>query len=75
MGITGDELVARLTRAGELELSGENEAETNSYFDTGQSAAHHRVPWLSDLDRQGDEVKREHLADHFTERISCERPG
>jgi len=39
MGITRDELVARLTRAGELELSGE-EAETDSYFDTDQFRFH-----------------------------------
>ena len=28
------ELVARLTRAGELEISGDNQAEVNTYFDT-----------------------------------------
>src|SRR5258707_15006576 len=39
MGITRNELVARLTRAGELELSGE-EAETDSYFDTDQFRFH-----------------------------------
>ena len=39
MGITRDELVARLTRAGELELSGE-QAETDSYFDTDQFRFH-----------------------------------
>ena len=31
---TRDELVARLKRAGELEVSGGNQAETDSYFDT-----------------------------------------
>jgi hypothetical protein len=31
---TRDELVARLVRAGELEVSGENEGEVDSYFDT-----------------------------------------
>ena len=40
MVIARDELVARLTRAGELELSGENQAETDSYFDTGQFRFH-----------------------------------
>jgi len=39
MGITRDELVARLTRAGELELSGE-EADPDSYFDTDQFRFH-----------------------------------
>ena len=34
MGITRDELVAHLTRAGELEVSGEDQAETDSYFNT-----------------------------------------
>jgi hypothetical protein len=31
---TRDELVARLVRAGELEISGESQQETDSYFDT-----------------------------------------
>jgi predicted ester cyclase len=31
---TRDELVARLVRAGELEVSGEDQAELDSYFDT-----------------------------------------
>ena len=31
---TRDELVARFKRAGELQISGENQAETDSYFDT-----------------------------------------
>ncbi|MGA8533685.1 MAG: ester cyclase [Candidatus Tumulicola sp.] len=34
--MTRDELVARLVRAGELELSGEDQAETDSYFDTSR---------------------------------------
>ena len=34
MTLTRDELVARLIRAGELELSGGNPAEAESYFDT-----------------------------------------
>jgi predicted ester cyclase len=34
MGITRDELVARLKRAGELQVSGDNQAEHDSYFDT-----------------------------------------
>ena len=40
MALTRDELVARLTRAGELELSGEDQTETDSYFDTNQFRFH-----------------------------------
>ncbi len=40
MGITRNELVARLTRAGELQLSGDNQAELDSYFDTRQFRFH-----------------------------------
>src|ERR1700719_2390110 len=32
--MTRDQLVARVKRAGELEVSGEDQAETDSYFDT-----------------------------------------
>jgi hypothetical protein len=32
--MTRDQLVARLRRAGELEVSGEDQAETDSHFDT-----------------------------------------
>lgn len=32
--LSRDELVARLVRAGELEVSGEDQAETDTYFDT-----------------------------------------
>ena len=35
-----DELVARLVRAGELEISGESQQETDSYFDTEKFAFH-----------------------------------
>jgi predicted ester cyclase len=35
-----DQLVERLIRAGELEISGEDQAETDSYFDTGQFRFH-----------------------------------
>ncbi len=35
-----DALVARLIRAGELEVSGENQAEADSYFDTQQFRFH-----------------------------------
>ncbi len=34
MGLTRDELVARLIRAGELEVSGGDQAEIDSYFDS-----------------------------------------
>lgn len=37
---TRDELVARLVRAGELEVSGENQDEVDSYFDTENFAFH-----------------------------------
>ena len=35
-----DELVTRLVRAGELEISGDSQEETDSYFDTGNFAFH-----------------------------------
>ena len=38
--LTRDELVARLIRAGELEVSGENQVETDSYFDTSKYRFH-----------------------------------
>ena len=38
--MTPDELVARLIRAGELELSGENQAEAESYFATDEFRFH-----------------------------------
>jgi predicted ester cyclase len=37
---TRDELVARLVRAGELEISGESQQEVDSYFDTENFAFH-----------------------------------
>ena len=37
---TRDELVARMVRAGELEISGESQEETDSYFDTENFAFH-----------------------------------
>lgn len=40
MTLTRDALVARLIRAGELEVSGEDQAETDSYFDTKQFRFH-----------------------------------
>src|SRR5258708_39631317 len=40
MALTRDELVARLTRAGELEVSGEDQAETDSYFDMSKFRFH-----------------------------------
>jgi hypothetical protein len=40
MSLTRYELVARLMRASELEASGEDQAETDSYFDTGQFRFH-----------------------------------
>ncbi len=35
-----DELVARLVRAGELQISGESQEELDSYFDTEKFAFH-----------------------------------
>lgn len=40
MALTRDELVARLIRAGELEVSGDDQAETDSYFDTNRFRFH-----------------------------------
>src|ERR1700730_13048503 len=37
---TRDEMVARLVRAGELEISGESQEEADSYFDTENFAFH-----------------------------------
>ena len=37
---TRDQLVARLTRAGELQVSGEDQAETDTHFDTAQFRFH-----------------------------------
>jgi SnoaL-like polyketide cyclase len=37
---TRDELVERLVRAGELEVSGEHQDEVSTYFDTGNFAFH-----------------------------------
>ncbi len=40
MALTRDELITRLIRAGELEVSGEDQVETDSYFDTSQFRFH-----------------------------------
>ena len=40
MDLPRDQLVARLIRAGELEISGQNQAEIDSYFDTAQFRFH-----------------------------------
>ena len=40
MPYTRDELVGRLVRAGELEISGENQDELDTYFDTEKFAFH-----------------------------------
>jgi predicted ester cyclase len=40
MNLTRDELVARLIRAGELEVMGGDQAETDSYFDAGKFRFH-----------------------------------
>src|ERR1700744_1438048 len=38
--MTRDDLVARMVRAGELEISGESQEEVDSYFDTANFAFH-----------------------------------
>jgi hypothetical protein len=40
MDLTRHELVARLVRAGELMVSGEDQSETDSYFDTNRFRFH-----------------------------------
>jgi hypothetical protein len=40
MDLTRDELVARLVKAGELMISGEDQSETDSYFDTNRFRFH-----------------------------------
>ena len=40
MDLTRDELVNRLVRAGELVISGEDQSETDSYFDTNRFRFH-----------------------------------
>src|ERR1700683_5587319 len=45
---TRDELVARLVRAGELEISGDSQEETDSYFDTGNFPFHGPDGFASD---------------------------
>jgi predicted ester cyclase len=48
---TRDELVARLVRAGELQISGQCQEEADSYFDTGNFVFH--GPGGSDIDYAG----------------------
>jgi hypothetical protein len=54
MAATRDELIARLKRAGELELSGEDQAETDSYstlvsFDSMAQTGSRRTTWASPI--------------------------
>jgi hypothetical protein len=42
-GMKRQELVARLVRAGELEVSGEDQAEVDTYFDTEESGSTDRT--------------------------------
>jgi len=51
MDLTRYELVARLVRAGELMVSGEDQSETDLYFDTGRFRFH--GPDGSESDHQG----------------------
>ena len=42
MNLTRDDLVARLVKAGELEVMGGDQVETDSYFDTEQFRSRNR---------------------------------
>jgi predicted ester cyclase len=47
--MTRDDLVARIIRAGELEITGENQAELESYFNTGEYRFHGPDGWEMDF--------------------------
>jgi predicted ester cyclase len=64
--LTRDELVARLVRAGELELSGEDQDETDTYFDTDSFQFH--GPDGFDTDYQGLTAYFESIRDAFDDR-------
>ena len=53
-GFTRDELLARLVRAGELEVSGEDPAELATYFETENYAFHGPDGFEADYDGLGD---------------------
>jgi hypothetical protein len=61
-----DELVARLVRAGELEVSGEDQREVDTYFDTENFAFH--GPDGFDTDYAGLTAYFESVRDAFDER-------
>ena len=64
--LTRDELVARLVRAGELEVSGEDQAETDAYFDTENFLFH--GPDGFDADYQGLMAYFQSIRDAFDDR-------
>jgi predicted ester cyclase len=64
--LTRDELVARLVRAGELELSGEDQAEADTYFDAANFQFH--GPDGFDTDYQGLTAYFQSIRDAFDDR-------
>src|SRR6202035_225151 len=64
--LTRDELVARLVRAGELEVSGEDQAETDTYFDTENFLFH--APDGFDTDYHGLSAYFQSIRDAFDDR-------
>lgn len=66
LALSRDELVARLVRAGELEVSGEDQAETDTYFDTENFLFH--GPDGFDADYQGLTAYFQSIRDAFDDR-------
>jgi SnoaL-like polyketide cyclase len=64
--LSRDELVARLVRAGELELSGEDQVETDTYFDTENFRFH--GPDSFDADYEGLAGYFQSIRDAFDDR-------
>jgi len=64
--LTRGELVDRLVRAGELEVSGEDQAETDSYFDTENFVFH--GPDGFDADYQGLTAYFQSMREAFVDR-------
>lgn len=62
MAFTRNELVARLIRAGELEVSGEDQAEADSYFDTNRFRFHGPDDFEADYASLADYFKSIHAA-------------
>lgn len=64
--LTRDDLVARMVRAGELEVSGENQRETDTYFDTENFSFH--GPDGFEADYQGLTAYFQAIRDAFDDR-------